>query len=72
MKNIYVLVEELDYADDGFTIIGVFESLDKIHNFVNMNYPHFKKNHNGDYYYMNKGSLITNYTYLNVYRTKLR
>ena len=70
-KKVYVLIQTYDYADDEFSLIGVFDSLKTLRKYVTVNYPNYKMDDEGDYEEQCKPDYFTNKQYLTIYETEL-
>ena len=71
MSKVYILIETLDYLDDGFTIKGVFSTLKSLRDYVAINHTEFTLDDDGDYFYKNEDNQFTNYVYLTIYEEEL-
>ena len=71
MSKVYVLIETWDYADDGFTIKGVFATLKALRDYVAINHAEFTLDDDGDYSYKDKDNKFTDCIYLNIYEEEL-
>jgi len=60
-KMVYILIQDYEYAEDGFNIIGVFETLKSLRNYVANKYPGFIKDYEGDYFKVGVDSYLTIY-----------
>ena len=66
---VYILVKEYEYAGDGFDIIGVFENMNSLKNYVSVNYPKFIIDVDGDYIYKDTENKFSENTFLIVYKS---
>ena len=64
-KMVYVLIQDYEYAEDGFNIIGVFETLKSLRNYVANKYSAFIKDYEVDYFKVGVDSC------LNIYKKEL-
>jgi len=71
LSKVYVLIETWDYADDGFTIKGVFATLKALRDYVAINHAEFTLDDDGDYSYKDKDNKFTDCVYLSIYEEEL-